>query len=157
MNSFIAVIRIRGRSGVAKKVNDTLDMMRLFRQNGCVIIPNTPVNQGMIRKAKDYITWGEIDEETFKELVMKRGKVAGNKPLTEAYLKDNVKVDFDTFVKHILNSKIKLKEVPGLKPYFRLTPPRQGFERQGIKRSFSMGGALGYRKDAINVLIRRMI
>ena len=38
----IAVIRIRGRAGVTKKVNDTLDMLRLYKQNGCVIVPNNP-------------------------------------------------------------------------------------------------------------------
>ena len=27
----------------------------------------------MVKKAKDYITWGEIDAETFKLLVEKRG------------------------------------------------------------------------------------
>ena len=34
-NKPIAVIRIRGRSNVTKKINDTLDMLRLYKQNGC--------------------------------------------------------------------------------------------------------------------------
>jgi large subunit ribosomal protein L30 len=33
----------------------------------------------------------------------------------------------------------------------------KGFERGGIKKPFSMGGSLGYRKNKINELIRRMI
>jgi large subunit ribosomal protein L30 len=157
MSKPIAIVRIRGRSGVDRRVNDTLDMMRLYRQNGCVIVPAIPVNLGMLRKAKDYITWGEIDEETFKELLTKRGKIIGNKPLTEEYLKEKIKLNFEAFTKEIFADKKKLKDVPGMKPYFRLTPPKKGFERQGIKRPFSMGGALGYRKDKINQLIKRMI
>lgn len=44
-----------------------------------------------------------------------------------------------------------------LKPFFRLNPPRKGFERKGTKIPFTVGGALGYRGDKINDLIQRMI
>ena len=40
--------------------------------------------------------------------------------------------------------------------YF-LAPPRKGFGREGIKKSFTVGGSLGNRRDAINELIQRMI
>ncbi len=153
----IAVIRIRGRAGVTKKVNDTLDMLRLYKQNGCVIVPNNPQFLGMIQRTKDYITWGEIDKETLVLLLSKRAKVAGNKPLTDDYIKAQLKVDIKGFVEEFFNSKKNWKDISGLKPYFRLTPPVKGFERCGIKKPFSMGGSLGYRKDKINELIRRMI
>jgi len=44
-----------------------------------------------------------------------------------------------------------------LKPYFRLHPPRGGFERKGIKKTFAEGGALGDRGEKINLLIRKML
>jgi large subunit ribosomal protein L30 len=157
MNKAIAVVRIRGKANVTKKVNDTLAMLRLFRQNGCVVVPATPAYIGMIKKAKDYITWGEVDEETVLVLLEKRAKVAGNKPLTEKYLREKTKLDFKGFATELANSNKSFKDVPGVKPYFRLTPPVKGFERQGIKKPFSMGGALGYRKEKINQLIQRMI
>lgn len=40
---------------------------------------------------------------------------------------------------------------------FALAPPRQGFERKGIKVPFTRGGALGYRGEKINDLIKKMI
>ena len=43
------------------------------------------------------------------------------------------------------------------RPFFRMHPPRGGFERKGIKVPFSRGGAYGYRGKEINELIRRMI
>lgn len=43
------------------------------------------------------------------------------------------------------------------KPYFRLNPPRKGFGRKGIKVPFHKGGALGYRAEKINDLIKRML
>jgi large subunit ribosomal protein L30 len=39
----------------------------------------------------------------------------------------------------------------------RLHPPRGGYERKGIKISFNLGGALGYRGDKINKLISKML
>ena len=102
---------------------------------------------------QDYVTWGEVDENTFKLLLEKRGKIVGNKPLTENFLKEKTKMGYDEFVKSFYNNKIKLKDVPGFKPFFRLCPPVGGFERNGVKYSFSMGGVLGYRKDKINELL----
>ena len=66
----------------------------------------------------DRTTYGEINEETHKELVAKRGKG---------------------------------------KKYFALHPPRGGFERKGIKKSYTQKGALGYRGEKINDLIKRML
>ena len=43
------------------------------------------------------------------------------------------------------------------KRFFRLNPPRKGWEGKGIKKSYSVGGALGYRGKAINDLIKRML
>jgi len=44
-----------------------------------------------------------------------------------------------------------------MKLFFKLCPPVHGFERKGIKKPFSMGGVLGYRKEKINELIKRMV
>ena len=40
---------------------------------------------------------------------------------------------------------------------FRLNPPRKGYGRKGIKNAFSQGGALGYRGEKINDLLKRML
>ncbi len=40
---------------------------------------------------------------------------------------------------------------------FRLHPPKKGWERKGIKKPLKQGGALGYRGEKINELIKRMI
>jgi large subunit ribosomal protein L30 len=46
--------------------------------------------------------------------------------------------------------------VEGINPVFRLAPPRKG-GYEGIKRAYSVGGALGYRSKDINKLLERMI
>jgi large subunit ribosomal protein L30 len=41
--------------------------------------------------------------------------------------------------------------------FFRMHPPRGGFERKGIKMPFKNGGVYGNRKEKINLLIKRML
>ncbi len=152
-----AVIQVRGIINVRKEFKDTMKFLKLVKKNSCVVVDTNRNYLGMLVKLKDYITWGEIDKETLRMLLEKRGRVVGNKPLTELYLKDHVKMGFEEFVTNFFDSKIKLKDVPGFKTFFRLTPPRGGFDKKGIKKQYSLGGALGYRRDTINELIRRML
>ena len=155
--SKVAIIRVRGDLNVRRDNKDTLKMLRLFNKNYCVIVENNDNYVGMIKKIKDYVTWGEIDKETAELLLKQRGRLAGNKKLTEEYLKDKLNCSFNEFVNDFFDNKKSLKDIPGVKQFFRLHPPIKGFERGGIKKPFSMGGALGYRKDNINDLVKRMI
>jgi large subunit ribosomal protein L30 len=41
--------------------------------------------------------------------------------------------------------------------HYNLNSPRKGYGKKGVKDDFSHGGALGYRGDKINDLIRRMV
>lgn len=61
----LAVILVRGLVNLSRPVKDTLAALNLSHKNHCVVIENTPINVGMIKKVKDYVTWGEIDENTF--------------------------------------------------------------------------------------------
>ncbi|MCX6711983.1 MAG: 50S ribosomal protein L30 [Candidatus Woesearchaeota archaeon] len=152
----IAIIRIKGKAGLKKTVKDTFLLLKLYKKNSCVVVPNTPSYVGMLTKVKDCATWGEIDEQTFKLLLEKRGKLPGNKSLTNEYIQQKLKINLDQFVKEFMSFKKELKDIPGIKLFFKLTPPRHGFEDKGIKVQFSQGGVLGYRKDKINDLIQRM-
>lgn len=75
-----AVIRIRGITGVKEPIARTLGMLNLHKVNFCTIVDDNPSNKGMIFKAKDYITWGEVDDATLKELLTKRGEPNPRKP-----------------------------------------------------------------------------
>jgi len=151
----IAAIRVRGRTGIRKDIEDTLMMLKLTRINHAVLIEENPSYQGMLQKAKDYITWGEVDEETVANLISKRGKLAGNVKVTEEYIKENT--DFSSvedLSKAVVDSSAKLED-SGIKPIFRLHPPRKGFK--SIKKTFAESGTLGYRGDKIGDLIKKMI
>jgi len=152
----LAVVRIRGTVNVRKDVEDTLRMLNLQRNCHATLIDDRPSFLGMLRKAQSVLTWGEISKETITLLLRKRGRTVGNKKITDEYVK---KIGYDSLeelAEAIYNLKVKLKDLPGVKPVFRLHPPKKGFKGT-VKKSFSAGGELGYRGEAINDLIRKMI
>jgi large subunit ribosomal protein L30 len=110
----------------------------------------------MLQVSKDYITWGEIEKEILSKLISSRGKLEGDKKLTNEYIKSATSYDnIDKLSQAIIDKKFKYKNIPDVKPIFRLSPPKKGYE--GIKKSFTKKGALGYRSKDINKLIERMI
>jgi len=153
----ILAIRVRGQVRVRPQIEDTLDKLLLGRLHQARVLKLTPSLQGMITKAKDYITWGEIEEETVLSLLMKRGRLSGNKRLSEEYLRKNSSYrTFKSLAKDIAEGKASVSDVEGLKPVFRLTPPRKGFK--GKKNlPVGMGGITGYRGAEINQLASKMI
>ncbi|WP_456422046.1 50S ribosomal protein L30 [Thermococcus sp.] len=152
----LALIRLRSGIRARGEVRDTLAMLRLHRINHLVIVDDTPSYRGMIQKVKDYITWGEIDKETLVKLLKKRGRLVGNKPITDEYVQEKLGMSIEEFAEKVINGEMKLKDLPNIKPVFRLHPPRGGL-KGSKKRSFKEGGALGYRGEKINELIERML
>jgi large subunit ribosomal protein L30 len=151
-----AVVRVRGIVNVKPDIKHTLKLLNLTRTNHCALIEEKPSNKGMLQIAKDYVTWGEIEKDVLSELIISRGKLEGDKNLTDDYLKSATSYDsIDKLSKAIIENKFKYKDIPNVKPIFRLSPPKKGFE--GIKRSYTNKGALGYRGKQINNLIKRML
>ena len=151
-----AVIRVRGQADVNYNITHTMELLGLTRVNHCVIVPENDSTKGMMQVIKDYCTWGEVDEETLAKLIRERGKLAGDKDITDDYLKE--KSEFATvedMAKAIIENDYKMRDIEAAKPVFRLHPPVKGYE--GNKRSFQNGGALGYRGAKINDLINRML
>jgi len=71
----IAVIRITGQIGLRKEIVETLQRLRLRRKYVCVVFDKpTKVQLGMIKKVRDFVAFGEISDDTYKELVGKRGQ-----------------------------------------------------------------------------------
>ncbi len=149
-----AVIRIRGSIKVQKKINDALEIIRLHRVNHMSLVDDK--SRKMIEKGKDYVTFGEINEEVLAKVLEKWGRLPGRKRLGTEFLKEKGFKDFAEMAKAIIEGKKKIKDLE-IKPVFRLHPPRKGFERKGIKKSYSIGGVLGYRGEEINKLILKMI
>jgi large subunit ribosomal protein L30 len=71
----IAVIRVRGQIGLKKEIEDTLYRLRLRKKYACIVLKNPNESQiGMIKSLRDFVSFGEISEETYKKIVEARGK-----------------------------------------------------------------------------------
>jgi large subunit ribosomal protein L30 len=155
-NMTYAVVRIRGKVNVDPDIKHTLRLLNLTKSNHCVILEEKPITKGMLQVAKDYITWGEIDQKVLSKLIKERGKLEGDKEITEEYIKSATSYNtIDKLTQAIIDKKFKYKNIPSVKPVFRLNPPKKGYE--GVKRSFKNKGALGYRGEKINSLLEKMI
>lgn len=151
-----AVIRVKGSCKTNKDIKDTLRMLHLTRTNHCVIIPQTPSYLGMLQKVKDYVTWGEIGPETLAKMILLKGRIEGDKKITDEYVRANTKYpSIYALAQAIINGEFKYSELPGVKPLFRLNPPVGGY--RSVKRVVKYGGALGYRGKDIEKLIERML
>lgn len=157
--SFI-LVRVRGTVNINGKVADTLDMLRLTRPMHAVVIPKTESYLGMVNKVKDYVAYGDVDATTMSALIRERGRVMGDKPIDDAFVKtatQNKYANVDAFAKALAEGKATLKELgDDAKPVFRLNPPVGGF-KGSTKKHFTVKGELGYRGNKINELIKRMI
>ncbi|MBT4445724.1 50S ribosomal protein L30 [archaeon] len=139
---YIAVVQVRGLVGVKKPVKDTLKMIGLTRVNQCVVLKNNASLGGMLLKIKDYATYGPVSKAVITKIINARGIEYQGRS------QDNKgKYTYSCF------------EFDGkkYKRCFRLNPPRKGYGRNGIKRSFNTGGALGTRGEKIADLIERML
>jgi large subunit ribosomal protein L30 len=148
-----AIVRLRGEVNVRPEIKATLGMLRIHRVNHCVVVNEDPHYRGMIQKVKDYVAWGKIDDETLTLLLEKRGRLSGNRRLTEEFLKENTKYSTFKELAAALNSGSANLNDLGIKPIFRLHPARKGLRT--TKKTAQQGGDLGFRQD-LTGLIKRM-
>ena len=123
------------------------------------LLENSPSTLGMLRAAKNLVAWGQVNPDVMEALLRKRAEREGNKKLDEDFAKVFFKKEnLADLAKSIVAGEIGVKALwlAGVKPRFRLHPPKGGFKRS-TRRAATDGGELGYRGEDINRLVKRMI
>lgn len=65
----IVVIRIVGKNKLKQEIEETLQRLNLKDKYNCIVIENSDRQKmGMIRKVKDFVAFGNLNEETKKKL-----------------------------------------------------------------------------------------
>ena len=152
----LAVIRIRGTIDLRGETNDTMKMMNLYHNCNATLVDDRPSYLGMLHKAQSYIAWGEPTVEIIAHLLRARGRTKGNRKLTDENIKQLGYETVEKLAEALHGNKVELKNLEGVKPVFRLHPPKKGYKKT-VKKSFQAGGESGYRGEAINELMKRMI
>ncbi len=151
----LAVIRIRGTTGINPRARKTGELLKLHKINHMVLLEDNDSTRGMLQAFKDYATWGEIDQKTLELTLMHRARLQGRKPLTENDLEKVKAKSYSDLAKSIVSGKVKYSDIEGIVPVIRLHPPVKGLEY--VRKSYNQGGSLGDRGKEINNLILRML
>ena len=155
-----AVVRVRGGQQAGSNVWTTLEQFRLNKINHMVFIPKNQYTQGMLNKVKDYVTWGEVSPEMIAKVLIKKAEMPGGDiGINDDFIKKNSQKykSIISFAKALAENEAWLTDIENLQPVIRLHPPNGGYEKKGLKASYKMGGALGYRGVDIEKLLERMI
>ncbi len=144
----IAVIRLKGKLGLAPRVVSTFVSLNLNRLYTCTLIPDNEVSRGMLRVCKDWSSFGTVDEPTIEKLLLLRGSTRDGKKLRDIKKPEEIA----TLAKEIATGDKPLSQY-GILPIFFLAPPRGGFD--GNKKAPSPFGPLG-KNPKICKLIAQM-
>lgn len=136
----IIIIRIRGIVGTDKDIEETFSRINLRRKYSCTILNETKENLGMIKKLRNFSSYGKIDKTLLSELIKTRARLPGDKPVKDAEK-----------IANELEKGKTMREI-GIKPFFRLQPPRKGIN----SKLHYPKGVLGENKD-LDKLLRRML
>lgn len=131
-------------------------MLNLTKTHHAVLIDNRSSFLGMLKTAQNFITWGEPSQETVHRLIGKRGRLAGDKKLTDEYAEEIGYNSLAEFAEAVFNCEVQYWRLSNVQPVLRLPPPSGGFKGK-TKKGYGMGGELGYRGEKINELISRMV
>ncbi len=135
----IIVLRIAGQIKIRETQRANFESLMLKKKYHAILLNEKDLPR--LNTIRELVSFGEIDDATLKDLLVKRGKKG----------KEAVK-DAEVIIKGLKEGKT-LREL-GVKPYFALHPPRGG-----LKKSSKLPcpqGLLGKNKDILK-LIKRMI
>jgi len=139
----IAAIRISGDVKITEKIRETLFRMRLRRKYSLVLIKPTEANIKILRHVRDYVAYGTIDKKTLSDLLESRAQP----------IKKGAKINVLEVISKL--DKSSFQDL-GIKPFFRLHPPRKGIDSKNHFGT-SRKAVLGDNREKINDLIRRML
>jgi large subunit ribosomal protein L30 len=121
-----------------------------------VLIDSRPAYKGMLQRVNSYITYGEPTKQTVALMLQKRGRLAGHKKLTDEYIQKAGYKSIDDLAEAIVSCKVQFQKLTDVEPRFKLHPPSKGYKGK-TKQGFKAGGEAGYRGEAINDLVKRMV
>ena len=125
---------------IPNDVQETLYRMRLRQKYAAILLDDTPENARLLLKVRNFVAFGNVSEDTLKALIVARGERLDRKPVASSMKVPTSETEVDK---------------SGLKPFFRLHPPRKGIDCKnhfGIRK-----GVLGNNGEKINDLVRKML
>jgi len=148
------VVRIKGTVNIPRWAQATLDGLNLDRRFRATIVPESNEYLGMLRTVKEEVAWTKADAGIVKELLEKRGRKTGYKPITKSDLPKEY-TNIDDLAAAIADNKVAMSKLGEIKPWFALSPPKGGFKRK-TKTQYTQDGVLGEDGELVEI-VKRML
>jgi large subunit ribosomal protein L30 len=142
---------INSRSGVRKALTE----LKVTRKFSASVVTDDPATVGMLKLCKDYIAWSPVEADFLVTLLKKRGMVSSTRPLDQASLKELGYKKHEDIAAKMVKDQLRLSAIDGLRPFFRLAPPKGGFKRS-LRRQFTERGTLG-SNPKLEEIVEKMV
>ena len=151
------MIAIRLRSKAPWPIEEAMKRINLKRIHNCSLVPKN--EYGQLKKAKDYITFGDPSVGVVEKLIVERGEFLNGRK--EAFNDNDAKALGYSSVRELAEAlckdEITWRKVANklnMRKFFRLNSPRGEI---GSRRLPYPKGALGYRGYEINDVVLKML
>ena len=153
--NLLLVVNLHGKINSSSPVRKALGELKVERKFTATVVPDDAATAGMLKLCKEYIAWSQVDAELLTLLLEKRGMVSETRRL------DGQELSKLGFKKHaelaekLIKEGARLSAVSGIRPFFRLSPPKGGF-KASLRRQSTQKGTLG-RNPKLPEIVRRMV
>jgi len=155
---YLVAIRLDGRPTVKHPEELTLNSLRMKSRYSTVLLRDDASVRGMLQRIKDHVTWAKAGKEDIELLLSNRARTPDGLGLTSKFVKEKSDLaGMSELISGLYSGKVtlaKLREM-GIAPCFRLHPPKGGFPNSS-KRPFADSGELGFRKEGLHGLLKKM-
>jgi large subunit ribosomal protein L30 len=153
--SLLLVLNLRGKIGSTVPIRKALTDLKVERKFSATVVTDDAPTLGMLRSCKDFIAWSPVDSKLLTDLLRARGMVSESKRLDQEALKSLGFKKYEDFADKIVKDGARLSAHAGIRPFFRLSPPKGGFKLSS-RRQASEKGILG-SNPKLPDLVGRMV
>ena len=154
MNLYL-VVNLHGKIDSSAPVRQALEELKVERKFTATLVSDDPSTTGMLALCKDYVAWCQADADLLAVLLEKRGMVSESRKLDQTALSKLGYKQYKDLADRIVKDGKRLSSVEGIRPFFRLSPPRGGF-KLSLRRQYTERGTLG-RNPKLPEIVRRMV
>ncbi len=147
------VLNLHGAINSSGPVRKALEELKVVRRFSASVVSDDPSTLGMLKLCKDFVAWAPVDADLLTTLLKQRGMVSMTKELDAASLKKLGYKKHEDLAEKMVKEQIRLSAVEGVRPFFRLAPPKGGF-KLSMRRQFTEKGILGSNPNLVELVLR---
>ena len=151
--ALLLVINLHGKINSTRATRRALGEMKVEKKFTASVLTDDGTTVGMLKSCKDFLAWGPLEKETLTTLLEKKGMVSERKRLGSEALAELGAKSYEELAGRMLDQGLGLSALKGVRPFFRLSPPRGGFKKS-LRRQSSDGGVLGRNPNLVEIVGR---